>query len=209
MDQDNNIKMFQELTAKLFDRVEAGFAAFRTEEPAVGIRGKTPTPLRTTLGLVAVLEEEILRHLPRAKGGEVEYFEPEDQIFQPGPDLSTSMALRDELCKLFPDVVVCYLLCNETAGAAEVKTRWVGSPFHCLGLLRCVSFNLRTSTPEVFGDASTPEEYETSVLEIKENQSGQIILISGPNVLDAAGCAALALGQAAEIVLGSTGVGDP
>jgi hypothetical protein len=205
MPQEDNSKMFHELASQLFGRVEAGFAAFESEEGEVGIEPMGGARLLDLLGLAAVLEEKTVRDCAQSPDGEIEDVQPEEGTFQPDPDLTTTVGIRDELCKLFPTVVVAYLVHDELRGKPQVKTQWIGGSLNCLGLLVWLRFRLRTWTPKIFADTdASEEESEISILEVKLRESGQIRVNLGPNVLQAAGCAALALGKAASEVLDST-----
>jgi len=205
MDEDEKIEKFRKIEAELFKRVEAGFTAYKTEEGNVGIKWKHDADLLDTLGLMTVLEEEIARNFVCEDGNPVRV-DREDDIYEADLDLTTTVGLRDKLCSLFPTVVVGYLLQNEKPGDPEIKTRYIGKTTDCLGLLRWMSFDLRNSTPEIFNAGEAiEEEFGSSVLEVRAHESGQIIIISGPNVLHTAGYAALALGKAAELVYNSIG----
>ena len=142
MDEDEKIERFWELAAELFKRVKVGFAAYKNDEGAVGVKWKDDASLLDTLGLMVVLEEKIARVFASEDGKPVGV-DREDGVFQPDPELTTNVGLRDELCGLFPTVVVGYILQNETPGDPEIKTRWIGNAVNCLGLLQWMSFDLR------------------------------------------------------------------
>ena len=208
MKNDQKLRQFRELEAELFGRVETGFTAFATQEGAVGYNWKPDGPLLETLGLMALLEAQIARDcLQPGADGSPEYIEPEDTLFEPELELSTTAALRDGLCMIFPTVLVGYLLPKIGAEKAQRKVACAGQAVSCLGLLRLASFKVRARS-DIFGRDNGLKKYTHAVLKVKARDSGRIKIVSQVDLLQAAGYADLVLGKTAELLLLPTDEND-
>lgn len=210
MNLKKRVKLFKAMERELFKRVVGGFAAFRSEEWAVGDNWHPDGPLPETLGMGAILEQTIVNEIAKSPLGGVQYIEPEDKLFDPGdlrdPDLelSTTPALRDAMCKMFPSVVVGYLTRNARTGRLDRHAEWVGQPVVCLGLLRWLSFRLRRSA-DIFEEGRVSrKEYSSSMLEVKAKSSGHIMICASVEKLTAAGYADLARGRIVDLMIPSS-----
>lgn len=196
---------FKELQTELFKRAVGAVTAFRSPEVGVSVNWKTDGPLLETLGLITILEEKIAQRLSRTSDGTPEFIDPEDELCAADLECSTTVALRDEMCKLFPTVVVGYLLPRRSPDGFTVQNNWIGQPVECLGLLRWMEASLRKSA-DIFDTRESPlETFPISVLEVRTRESGQIKIVSGADMMQAVGYASLAQGKAAELVQLSRG----